>query len=181
MMQITKTTIQKKIYHLRNLQVMLDSELAELYGIDTRSFNQAVKRNIDRFPDEFMFQLNETEFDNLRSQIVISSSHGGRRYLPYVFTEQGVAMLSAVLKSKTAIEVSIQIMHAFVEMRKFFAIHGDLVMKIQQIEQKQILHEAKTQEKFEAIFSALEEKPIVPKQGIFLMVKFLMHMFLCQN
>lgn len=146
---------------------MLDSELAELYGIDTRSFNQAVKRNIDRFPDEFMFQLNETEFDNLRSQIVISSSHGGRRYLPYVFTEQGVAMLSAVLKSKTAIEVSIQIMHAFVEMRKFFAIHGDLVMKIQQIEQKQILHEAKTQEKFEAIFSALEEKPIVPKQGIF--------------
>lgn len=98
MMQITKTIIQKKIYHVRNIQVMLDSELAEIYGISTRSFNQAVKRNIDRFPEEFMFQLNQTELENLRSQFVISSSHGGRRYLPFVFTEQGVAMLSAIFK-----------------------------------------------------------------------------------
>lgn len=90
-----------------------------------------------------------------------------RKYMPYVFTEQGVVMLSAVLRSKTAIEVSIQIMHSFVEMRKFFATHADLVMKIQQIEQKQILHEIKTQEKFEAIFSALEEKPVIPNQGVF--------------
>lgn len=167
MMQITKTTVREKIYHVRNVQVMLDSELAEIYGVDTRSFNQAVKRNLDRFPEVFRFQLTQAEFDNLRSQSVISSLHGGRRYLPYVFTEQGVAMLSAVLKSKTAIEVSIQIMQAFVEMRNFFATHSDLVMKIQQVEQKQILHEAKTQEKFEALFSALEEKPIVPNQGVF--------------
>ncbi|HAT8251626.1 TPA: ORF6N domain-containing protein, partial [Legionella pneumophila] len=166
-MQITKTTVREKIYHVRNVQVMLDSELAEIYGVDTRSFNQAVKRNLDRFPEVFRFQLTQAEFDNLRSQSVISSLHGGRRYLPYVFTEQGVAMLSAVLKSKTAIEVSIQIMQAFVEMRNFFATHSDLVMKIQQVEQKQILHEAKTQEKFEALFSALEEKPIVPNQGVF--------------
>ncbi|HAT1712486.1 TPA: ORF6N domain-containing protein [Legionella pneumophila] len=167
MMQITKTTVREKIYHVRNVQVMLDSELAEIYGVDTRSFNQAVKRNLDRFPEVFRFQLTQAEFDNLRSQSVISSLHGGRRYLPYVFTEQGVAMLSAVLRSKTAIEVSIQIMQAFVEMRNFFATHSDLVMKIQQVEQKQILHEAKTQEKFEALFSALEEKPIVPNQGVF--------------
>lgn len=161
-------TISEKIYHVRGSQVMIDSEIAHLYGVETKVFNQAVKRNISRFPDEFRFQLTEEEFNHLRSQTVTSKSeHGGRRYLPYVFTEQGVAMLSAVLKSKTAIEISIQIMHAFVEMRKFFALHADLIEKIQNIEQKQILHESRTQEKFEAIFSALEEKPVIDKQGIF--------------
>lgn len=161
-------TIKDKIYQVRNLQVMIDSEIAALYGVETKVFNQAVKRNIERFPEEFRFQLTEEEFNNLKSQFVTSrSEHGGRRYLPYVFTEQGVAMLSAVLKSKTAVEISIQIMHAFVEMRKFFASHGDLVTKIQHIEQRQILHESRTQEKFEALFSALEENPIVAKQGIF--------------
>lgn len=170
MMQITKTTIREKIYNVRNLQVMLDSELAEIYGIETRIFNQAVKRNEERFPEPFRFQLTTDEYEALRSQFVTlkNLSRGKhRKYLPYVFTEQGVAMLSAVLRSKTAIDVSIQIMQSFVEMRKFFATHGDLVMKLQQIEQKQILHEAKTQEKFEVIFSALEEKPIVPNQGVF--------------
>lgn len=169
-MQITKTTIREKIYHIRNLQVMLDSELAEIYGIETKVFNQAVKRNEERFPDSFRFQLTIDEYKALRSQIVTleNLSRGQhRKYMPYVFTEQGVAMLSAVLRSKTAIEVSIQIMDSFVEMRKFFTTHADLVTKIQHIEQKQILHEAKTQEKFEAIFSALEEKPVVPNQGIF--------------
>jgi hypothetical protein len=169
-MQITKTTIREKIYHIRNSQVMLDSELAEIYGIETKVFNQAVKRNEERFPDSFRFQLTIDEYKALRSQIVTleNLSRGQhRKYMPYVFTEQGVAMLSAVLRSKTAIEVSIQIMDSFVEMRKFFTAHADLVTKIQHIEQKQILHEAKTQEKFEAIFSALEEKPVVPNQGIF--------------
>lgn len=163
-------TIREKIYHVRGLQVMLDSELSELYGIETRSFNQAVKRNEERFPESFRFQLTADEYDSLRSQTVTLKplSRGQhRKYMPYVFTEQGVAMLSAVLKSKTAIEISIQIMHSFVEMRKFFALHGDLVTKIQHIEQKQILHEAKTQEKFEALFSALEEKPTVASQGVF--------------
>ncbi len=111
--------------------------------------------------------VNGYEFSNLKSQIVTSSHHGGRRYLPYVFTEQGVAMLSAVLKSKTAVEISIQIINSFVEMRKFFATYGDLVAKIQQIEQRHVLFEVKAQEKFENIFSALEEKPTIAKQGVF--------------
>jgi phage regulator Rha-like protein len=163
-------TIREKIYHVRGLQVMLDSELSEIYGIETKAFNQAVKRNEARFPESFRFQLTVDEYKSLRSQIVTLKdlSRGQhRKYMPYVFTEQGVAMLSSVLRSKTAIEVSVQIMQSFVEMRKFFATHGDLVMKIQHIEQKQVLHEAKTQEKFEALFSALEEKPIVANQGIF--------------
>ena len=164
---ITKTTVREKIYHLRGIPVMLDRELADIYGVETRTFNQAVKRNIERFPEEFRFQLTELEDQNLRSQIVTSSFHGGRRYLPYVFTEQGVAMLSAVLKSKTAVELSIQIINAFVEMRKFVTGHGDLIEKLQNIEQKQMSFEIKAQEKFEAIFSALEEKPVVPKQGVF--------------
>lgn len=163
-----KANIRDKIYNIRNLQVMLDAELAEIYGVETKVFNQAVKRNLDRFPDTFRFQLTEEEFYNLRSQSVTSnSSHGGRRYRPYVFTEQGVAMLSAVLKSKTAVEISIQIMNTFVEMRRFFSAHGDLVNKIQQIEQKQLSFEAKTKERFEAIFSALEDSSISVKQGVF--------------
>ena len=169
-MQITKNTIREKIYNVRNRQVMLDSELAEIYGIETRAFNQAVKRNEERFPESFRFQLTIDEYKALRSQFVIleNPSHGQhRKYMPYVFTEQGVAMLSAVLRSKTAIGISIQIMDSFVEMRKFFTSHADLVTKIQHIAQKQILHEAKTQEKFEAIFSALEEKPIIHNQGVF--------------
>ncbi|CAM3017492.1 ORF6N domain-containing protein [Legionella worsleiensis] len=163
----TEIMMREKIYHVRGIPVMLDSELADIYGIETKTFNQAVKRNIERFPDMFRFQLSELEHQNLRSQIVTSSSHGGRRYLPYVFTEQGVAMLSAVLKSKTAIELSIQIINAFVQMRRFVAAHSELIERLQNIEQKQISFETKSQEKFEALFSALEEKPLVPKQGIF--------------
>ncbi|HAU1025101.1 ORF6N domain-containing protein [Legionella taurinensis] len=163
----TEIMMREKIYHVRGIPVMLDSELADIYGIETKTFNQAVKRNIERFPDMFRFQLSELEHQNLRSQIVTSSSHGGRRYLPYVFTEQGVAMLSAVLKSKTAIELSIQIIDAFVQMRRFVAAHSELIERLQNIEQKQISFETKSQEKFEALFSALEEKPLVPKQGIF--------------
>lgn len=98
--------IQCKIEQVRNVQVMLDSDLAELYGVETKVLNQAVKRNIERFPEQFMFQLNAEESDILRSQFVTSKGKGGRRYLPYVFTEQGVAMLSAVLKSKVAVQVS---------------------------------------------------------------------------
>lgn len=164
---ITKIAIQEKIYHVRGLPVMLDSELADIYGVETKIFNQAVKRNVARFPEAFRFQLTELEYNNLRSQIVTSSYHGGRRYLPYVFTEQGVAMLSAVLKSKTAIELSIQIINAFVQMRKFVAAHSELLERLQHIEQKQISFEIKTQEKFETIFAALEEKPLLSKQGVF--------------
>ena len=117
-----ETNITDLIYTIRGKQVMLDSDLAGLYQVETRVFNQAVKRNSNRFPEQFRFQLTEEEYKNLRSQFVTSSednTHGGRRYMPYAFTEQGIAMLSAVLKSDIAVEISIRIMNSFVEMRKF--------------------------------------------------------------
>lgn len=165
---ISSNKVYEKIYLVRGVYVMLDSELAHIYKVETKVFNQAVKRNIDRFPEEFRFQLTENEFLNLRSQIVTSRvEHGGRRYLPYVFTEQGVAMLSAVLKSNTAIKTSIQVINAFVEMRKYYASHGDLFQKLQHIEKKQISFELEARNKFEEIFSALESKDLNPTQGVF--------------
>ena len=111
--------IQRKIYTIRDVQVMLDNHLAEFYGVETRRLNEQVKRNIERFPEEFMFRLTREEYENLMSQIAISSEkHGGRRKLPYVFTEQGVAMLSGILKSETAVKISISIISSFIAMRK---------------------------------------------------------------
>jgi hypothetical protein len=121
--------IQKRIYSIRNVQVMLDEDLSVLYGVETRVLNQAVKRNIERFPPEFMFQLTKEDMENLRSQFV-TSSWGGRRYLPFAFTEQGVAMLSAVLRSETAIQVSIQIMNAFVAMRRFLQTNAQIFQRL---------------------------------------------------
>lgn len=164
---ITIAKINEKIYNLRNTQVMLDSDLADLYKVETKVFNQAVKRNIERFPKEFRFQLTENEYENLRSQSVTSSSHGGRRYLPYVFTEQGVAMLSAILKSDIAIEMSIKIINAFVQMRSFIVKHGTLIEKLQQLETKQSAFEVNTNDKFNKLFSALEDDSLSKKQGIF--------------
>lgn len=168
--------IQERIYTIRNAQVMLDSDLADIYGIETKVFNQAVKRNIERFPEHFRFQLREDELNilkikiatisdhsNLRSQIVTSGKHGGRRYLPYVFTEQGVSMLSAVLRSKTAIQVSIRIMDAFVNMRKFIATNAAIFQRLERVEQKQV----DSDHKLEQVFKALEEKSIKPQHGIF--------------
>ncbi len=154
--------IKTKIYTIRGVQVMLDSDLAKLYGVETRVLNQAVKRNKERFPEDFMFQLTKEELDSLRSQIVISS-WGGRRYLPYAFTEQGVAMLSAVLKSKTAVEVSIKIMKAFVAMRKFILKNAEIFSRLEKVEYKLSEHD----KKFEALFDALANKDEIPNQGIF--------------
>lgn len=160
--------IKNKIYAIRDLQVMIDKDLAVLYGVETKVFNQAVKRNIDRFPDNFRFQLTEDELKNLRSQNVTSSSqHGGRRYLPYVFTEQGVSMLSGVLKSKTAIEISIKIINSFVNMRKFISQNADIFKRLDLMEKRQISFEIKTEDKFDNILNALEDKTLKPKQGIF--------------
>lgn len=156
---------------------MIDRDLAELYQVETKVLNQAVKRNIDRFPDAFRFQideeeLNEDRLSHLRSQIVTSSSrsqsvtlnrHGGRRYLPYVFTEQGVAMLSAVLKSDIAIRVSVQIIHAFVEMRKVITYHSGLLQRMEGVERKLV----DSDRKFEQLFKALENKDLIPNQGVF--------------
>ena len=165
--------IQNLIFHIRNQQVMIDRDLAEMYGVETKVLNQAVKRNIERFPDLFRFQLTEKEnnelitncdrFRNLRSQSVTSSTQGGRRYLPYAFTEQGVAMLSAVLRSNTAIKVSIQIMQAFVEIKKFIATNAGIFQRLENIEKKQFIAD----EKFEKIFKALENKELIPNKNIF--------------
>jgi hypothetical protein len=127
--------IQSKIYEIRGQKVMLDFDLATLYEVETRVLKQAVKRNIERFPKDFMFQLTKEELQNLRSQIVISS-HGGSRYLPSAFTEQGVAMLSSVINSEKAIEMNISIMRAFVMMRQYFLEHKELAEKIGALERK---------------------------------------------
>ena len=154
--------IQKRIYTVRKVQVMLDEDLAVLYGVKTKVLNQAVKRNQERFPPEFMFQLTKEDMENLRSQIV-TSSWGGRRYLPYAFTEQGVAMLSAVLKSETAVKVSIQIMNAFVAMRRFLLSNAQIFQRLDSLELKQI----ETDQKLDRVLNAIEQKTVIPKQGIF--------------
>jgi hypothetical protein len=129
--------IEKHILLIRREKVMLDSDLAELYGVATKVLNQAVKRNEDRFPDDFMFQLNEKELETLRSQFVTSkASRGGRTYRPYAFTEQGVAMLSSVLKSKRAVQVNVEIMRTFVRLRQMLATHADLARKLRDLEKK---------------------------------------------
>ena len=130
--------IHHKIHTLRGKQIMLDSDLAALYEVETKVFNQAVKRNSERFPEDFMFQLTEKEYENLRSQFVTSSSeqHGGRRYMPFVFTENGVYMLSAVLKSKVAIDVSIEIMRTFTKLREFTLHYNALGKQLIELERK---------------------------------------------
>lgn len=131
--------IKCMIYTIRGQQVMLDSDLANLYMVETKRLNERVKRNKSRFPDSFCFQLSEEEYNNLRSQIATSSeNYGGRRYLPYAFTETGIAMLSAVLNSDMAIEVSIQIMNTFVEVRHFIANNALLFEKVSNLELKQM-------------------------------------------
>ena len=132
---LIRKEIASLIYSLRNKRVMLDSDLAELYGVETKQLNRAVKRNLDRFPEDFMFILSDQEVTNLRCQIgTSSSSYGGRRYKPYVFTEQGVAMLSSVLQSKEAANINIQIIRAFVAMREALSTHVDLSRKLEQLE-----------------------------------------------
>lgn len=170
---ITKENIQDKIFTIRGVQVMLDEDLANLYQVETKVFNQATKRNLDRFPEHFRFQLTQDEYKILRSQIVtlrLDSNNSlknewgkHRKYLPYVFTEQGVAMLSSVLKSKIAIQVSIQIIDTFVNMRRFMTNNALIFQRLDTLEQQQF----KNDEKFNEIFEAIESKEIKPKQGIF--------------
>ena len=128
--------IQNSIYPIRGQKVMLSTALAELYSVSVKVLNQAVKRNTDRFPDDFMFQLTRQELTNLKSQIVTSSWGGARRALPYAFTEQGVAMLSSVLHSQRAVKVNIEIMRAFVKLRQLLATHADLARKLEALEKK---------------------------------------------
>ena len=183
---INEDTIKNKIFTIRGLSVMLDRDLAELYEVETKVFNQAVKRNSERFPENFRFQLTDEEYQNLRSQIVTSSSDdslrsqivtlnlnlGSKRgkhtkYLPYVFTEQGVSMLSAILKSKVAIDVSIKIINSFVNMRKVLSDNSYIFQRLENIETLRIKDKIEIDEKFDRVFNALEDKSLKPKQGIF--------------
>ena len=151
MTEMILKNIEDKIFVIRGQKVMVDSDLAELYGIATKVLNQAVKRNQKRFPDDFMFQLTDEEYANLRSQFVTSSlNYGGRRYQPLVFTENGVAMLSSVLKSDNAIEVNIAIMRIFTKLRSFLAFEKDLTQRVDNLD-----HD--TTAMFKVVFQKLDE------------------------
>ncbi len=171
---ISQQQIENRIFTVRNVQVMLDSDLAEMYNIPTSRLNEQVKRNLDRFPDDFMFQVTIAEWADLQSQIATTSltsqnatlkdNRGKhRKYLPYVFTEQGVAGLSGVLKSETAAKVHVAIMRAFVAMRKMLKENLLITYRLEKIELKQLENE----HKFEQVFKALESKDNIPTQGIF--------------
>ena len=168
---VQESTIKNLIYVIRGRQVMLDSDLAALYQVETGALNRAVKRNNKRFPEQFCFQLLDEEYDNLRCQIGISNldvkGSGGRRYLPYVFTEPGIAMLSAVLRSDVAVQVSIKIMNAFVEMRRFMANNSLVLNRINEIEVKQLSYQKDTDEKFEKIFTYISEHEEVTQKIFF--------------
>ena len=152
--------IRQRIKTIRGVQVMLDSDLAALYQVPTMVFNQSVKRNAERFPPEFRFQLTKEEFDRLTSQIVISKKQGrgGRRHLPFVFTEQGVAMLSGVLRSKIAVKTSIGIMKAFVAMRHAFLSSAGILQRLGNVEVKQI----ETDKRLDTVFDALDRSKLLP-------------------
>lgn len=161
---INPKEIQNLIYSIRGKQVMLDSDLASLYQVETKNLNKAVKRNPERFPASFCFQLTEEETQNLRFQFGTSSlSYGGRRYLAYAFTEQGVAMASAILRSDIAVKVSVEIMEAFVEMRRMLLSNASLFHRLDNIELKQL----EADQKFEELFKALESDKLHSEKGIF--------------
>ena len=151
--------IEQKILLIRRHKVILDADLAELYGVESKILNQSVKRHLKRFPADFMFQLTNQELINLRSQSVTSSQWGGRRYAPYAFTEQGVAMLSSVLNSERAIEVNILIMRSFVKLREMISTHKDLAKKLEGLEQKY-------DSQFKMVFDAIRQlmAPAEPKK-----------------
>ena len=176
--------IENLIQVIRGKQVILDRDLARLYGVETRVLNQAVQRNIERFPADFMFQLSKEEAElsrsqfatsnvnsiNLTSQIVISNGRGGQRYLPYAFTENGIAMLSSVLRSPIAIATNIQIMRAFTAMRRFIAANAQVFQRLEVIEHTQLslaAHQEEADKKFEEIFRRLDDGSVTQKQGIF--------------
>ena len=184
--ELEPVQIQNKILIIRNQQVMLDRDLAEMYGVETKVLNQAVKRNIQRFPERFHFQLTENEFEILRSQFVtsktdessdvnlmsqfVTSSWGGTRKLPYAFTEQGCAMLSAILKSETAVQVSINIMDAFVQMRHFLRNNAEIFTELKSIKQQLIdtnIHQKEADKRIDELFDLMDKYHIEDKQGIF--------------
>jgi hypothetical protein len=157
--------IAELIHYIRGHRVMLDEDLARIYGVETRIVTRAVRRNLDRFPEDFMFQLKDQEVTNLRSQIGISSEkHGGRRYLPYAFTEQGVAMLSSVLSSSRAVHANIEIMRAFVQFRNILSSHQELSLRLDQLE-------LRYDKQFKIVFDVIREI-MQPEKGAPLQIGF---------
>ncbi len=162
----TVEQIERSIHVIRGQRVMLDSDLAKLYGVTTRQLNQQVARNEDRFPEDFAYQLTLQEFRNLMSQFVTSSSgYGGRRKLPWVFTEQGVAMLSSVLNSPIAVRVNIEIMRTFVRLRRLMATPGELVEQITKLAEAVQLHDSEIKV-ISRVLQQMIEKPAVPRRRI---------------
>jgi len=164
----TVDEIERTIHVIRGQRVMLDSDLTALYGVTTKQLNQQVSRNRDRFPDDFAYRLTLQEFTSLRSQIVTSkqqTGRGGRRYLPLAFTEQGVAMLSSVLKSPTAVRVNIEIMRAFVRMRRLMATPGELVEQLTKLKETVQLHDGQIKT-IAQVLQQMMEKPLAPQRKI---------------
>jgi hypothetical protein len=158
MIKISIEWIEQAIFLIRGQKVLIDADLAQLYGVETKILNKAVKRNLDRFPEDFMFQLTAEESKNLRFQFGTSKKQrGGRRYLPYAFTEQGVAMLSGVLNSPRAVKVNVEIMRAFVRLRQLLATHTDLERKLSALEQKY-------DEQFKVVFDAIRALMTPPEK-----------------
>ena len=146
---ITTETIASKIYFTRGVKIMLDRDLAQLYGVETKALKQAVRRNINRFPVDFMFELTKDEFKSLRSQFV-TSNRGGARYMPFAFTEQGVAMLSTVLNSNRAIQVNIEIMRTFTKIRHIISASDELKQEIEKLREQ-------TDDRFQIVFEVLDQ------------------------
>lgn len=155
---IPAARIERRIFYLRGVKVILSSDLAELYGVAVKALNQAVRRNLTRFPEDFMFQLNSEEFSDLKSQIVTSNWGGMRRALPYAFTEQGIAMLSGVLKSPRAIRVNIEIMRAFVKLNQMLASNVELARKVDEMEKK---YDRQFKIVFDAIRKLMTSPPVL--------------------
>ena len=160
---LTKEAIAERIMIIRDKQVIVEHDLAEIYGVSVKRFKEQVRRNLERFPERFRFQLTEIEMDKLAANCGRFQNLKHSAINPYVFTEQGIGMLSAVLRSETAIAVSIDIMDAFVEMRRFIATFGGIMQRMDRLEYKQV----ETDKKFEHVFLALEERTELPKQGVF--------------
>ena len=169
MMPIEVTTIQNKILLIRNQQVMIDRDIAELYGVETKRLNEQVKRNIERFPEEFTFQITREEFESVKSQFATSRNNmfvgqeGGTRKLPYVFTEHGITMLASVLRSESAVNASIQIVKAFVAMRKFFLSNAHIFQRLDSLE----IHRIESDKRIDELFTRMDRYKIDDTQGIF--------------
>lgn len=149
--------IQKKIFEIRGHKVVLDSDLAAIYEVETKVFNQAIRRNIERFPEEFMFQLTREEFKSLRSQIV-TSNRGGTRYIPFAFTEHGITMAASILKSDTAIRMNIAIVRAFIELRKFASQYADIIVQLKDLKDRVGNHDAHLDKIYEALDKLLTKQ-----------------------